>query len=62
MSDRHLIGDVAIACLLAIPTVAFSRPQPTLHAKTAVTSPLIAKAAYAERTPVEKQVSLPARS
>jgi len=60
MSDRHLIGDVAIACLLAIPTVAFSRPQPAVQTSVAA-APLVAKAAYAERTPVEKMVSLPAK-
>ena len=57
MSDRHLLRDVAIACLLAIPTVAFSRPQPGTHPNVS-SSPLVAKAAFAERTPVEKMVGL----
>lgn len=61
MSERHLLGDVAIACLLAIPTVAFSRPEPAMHAELS-SSPMVAKAAFAERTPVEKMVSLPVRS
>lgn len=60
MSDRHFLGDVAIACLLAIPTVAIGRPQPAMHAELSSSS-MAAKAAFAERTPVEKMVSLPAR-
>ncbi len=61
MSKGHLSGDVAIACVLAIPTVAFSRPQPAMQ-DNGITSPMVAKAAFAERTPVEKVVSLPAKS
>ena len=48
MIDRHLIGDVAIAVLLAVPTVALSRPQPATDDKPEISSPLVDKAAFAE--------------
>ena len=57
--DRHLIGDVAIAFLLAVPTVALSRPQPSVADKPEISSPLVDKAAFADRTSVEKRVDLP---
>ena len=60
MLDRQLIGDVAIAFLLAVPTVAMSRPQPSIADKPGVSSPLVEKAAFAERTSVEKKADLPA--
>ena len=59
MIDRHLIGDVAIAFLLAVPTVAMSRPQPTVADKPEISSPLVDKAAFADRTSVEKRAVLP---
>ena len=46
--DRHLIGDVAIAVLLAVPTVALSRPQPAIPDKPEISSPLVDKEAFAE--------------
>ena len=48
MIDRHLIGDVAIAFLLAVPTVALSRPQPATDDKPEISSPLTDKEAFAE--------------
>lgn len=61
MFDRRLIGDFALAFLLAAPTVALSRPQPSEAELTGATSPLVEKAAYAERTSVEKRAAdLPA--
>lgn len=54
MIDRHTIGDVAIAFLLAVPTVAMSRPQPSEDDFAQTRSPLVEKAAFAERTAVEK--------
>ncbi len=48
MIDRHLIGDVAIAFLLAVPTVALSRPQPAIDDKPEIASPLVDKEAFAE--------------
>ena len=59
MIDRHLIGDVAIAFLLAVSTVALSRPQPSIADKPEISSPLVDKAAFAERTAVEKRTDLP---
>ena len=59
MFDRHLIGDVAIAFLLAVPTVALSRPQPSVADKPEISSPLVDKAAFAERTAVEKKSEIP---
>ena len=58
MFDRHLIGDVAIAFLLAVPTVALSRPQPSAADKPEISSPLVDKAAFADRTTVEKLSNL----
>lgn len=48
MIDRHLIGDVAIAFLLAVPTVALSRPQPAIDDKPEISSPLVDKEAFAQ--------------
>jgi hypothetical protein len=59
MIDRHLIGDVALAVLLAFPTLALARPQtPPLHEQTA-SSPMVEKAAIAEQTSVERRYNLP---
>ena len=60
MFDRRLIGDIAIATLLAVPTVALSRPQPSVTDHPSVSSPLVQKASFAEETSAEK-VNLPAR-
>ncbi len=55
MFDRHLVGDVAIAFLLAVPTVALSRPQPAIDDKPEISSPLVDKAAFADPAEVEKR-------
>jgi hypothetical protein len=60
MFDRRLIGDIAIATLLAVPTVALSRPQPTTVDHPSVTSPLVEQAGFASETSPDK-VNLPAR-
>jgi hypothetical protein len=58
MIDRHFVGDVALAVLLAFPTLAFARPQAT--ASTPAASPtMVEKAAIAERTTVERRYNLP---
>jgi hypothetical protein len=31
MFDRHLIGDVALAVLIALPAAALARPEPLIH-------------------------------
>ena len=57
--DRHLIGDVPIAFLLAVPTVALSRPQPVQTDHPSMSSPLGEKAAFSNRESVEKLADLP---
>jgi hypothetical protein len=58
--DRHLVGDIGLAVLLAMPTLALSRPQPMVEHETAVTAaPLLQQAALAERTQAERRFSLP---
>ena len=50
MIDRQLIGDVAIAFLLAVPTVALSRPQPSVDEKPEISSPLIDREGFSDET------------
>jgi hypothetical protein len=58
MIDRHLIGDVGLAVLLAMPTLALARPQPAVPKESATAvSPLVQRAALAERTAVERKFS-----
>ena len=59
MIDRHLLGDVGFAVLLAFPTLALARPQPATPPHTTAATPMVAKAAIAERTPVQLRFSLP---
>lgn len=60
MMDRRLIGDVALAVLLAIPTVSLSRPAATQATDEAsMASPIMANAVMAERGPEERRHSLP---
>jgi hypothetical protein len=57
--DRHFIGDVGLAVLLALPTLALARPQAIPETdKGGLTAPLIEQAALAERTQVERRFSL----
>ena len=60
MIDRRLIGDVAFAILLAIPTLSLTRPAATeaTH-QAAVPSEIMANAVIAERSPEERRHSLP---
>jgi hypothetical protein len=58
--DRHLLGDIGLAVLLAMPTLALARPQPMVENDTAAAgTPLLEQAALAERTQVERRFSLP---
>jgi hypothetical protein len=59
MIDRHLIGDVGLAVLLAFPTLALARPQAPLPAQTTATAPLVDRAAVAEQTAVQRRFNLP---
>lgn len=49
MLDRHLIGDVALAVLIAFPSLALARPQPATPAQTSATAPLPERAVLADR-------------
>ena len=55
MFDRHLIGDIAIAILLAVPTVALSRPQADIPQHS---SRAIAMAAQADPSSTEPRSAL----
>jgi hypothetical protein len=60
MIDRYLLRDLTIAIVLAVPTLAMSRPQaaPTTDG---VHSVIVERAALADRTAVEKASHLPVR-
>ena len=59
MNDRHWVGDVGFAVLLAFPTLALARPQASIPAQTTATAPLIDRAAVAEQTAVQRRFNLP---
>ena len=54
---RQWIGDIGLAILLALPTVALSRPQPPVPEKAAV-APLVEQAALADASATERRFSL----
>ena len=57
MFDRHLIGDIALAILLAVPTLALSRPQaPT--ADEAISAPLAEQASRVDQSSTDRRFSL----
>jgi hypothetical protein len=58
MVDRQLIGDVALAILIALPTAALARPEPLLHSDRAAVVPLAQTPALAERAPITQRDSL----
>jgi hypothetical protein len=55
--NRHFFGDIGLAVLLALPTVALARPEAPKDAAPAV-SPIVEKAALAESTHAERRISL----
>ena len=60
MSDRKWLGDIGLAVLLALPTLALTRPQvtgPTDRQSHATASD--AQAAVAEHSPLLHRFSLP---
>lgn len=60
MFDRRLIGDVALAILLAIPTLSLTRPAATEATDdAAASSEVMTNAVIAERSPEERRHSLP---
>ncbi len=56
MTDRHLLGDIGLAVLLALPTLALSRPQTPPPADHAAAAPLMEKAALAERSTTDRRL------
>ena len=59
MIDRRLVRDIAVAVLLAVPTIALARPQPAIESSTpAAAQPLIEQAAMADRTGAERRFAL----
>lgn len=59
MIDRHLIGDIALAMVLVLPTAALAGSQiPEPPTSAHVKSPVVAKAAPAERSMAERGVGL----
>jgi hypothetical protein len=59
MIDRHLIGDVGLAVLLAFPTLALARPQTPPPQHETAAAPMVEKAAIAEQTTAEKRFNFP---
>jgi len=60
MIDRRLVRDVAVAVLLAVPTIALARPQPAIESsKPAAVQPLVEQAAMADRTGAARRFALP---
>jgi len=58
MFDRSLFSDIAIAFLLAAPTIALARPQPSDTEIQRASSPIVEKAADVERLSVEKRADI----
>jgi hypothetical protein len=56
MFDRHWLGDISLAVLLALPLVALARPQATVH--KSVETPVAAKTSTADRLPGNGRISL----
>jgi hypothetical protein len=56
MIDRQTLGDIAFAILLALPLVAFARPEAPVHKN--IETPAAAKLAIADRLPGDGRISL----
>lgn len=56
MVDRHWLGDIGMAVLLALPLVALARPQPVVHKH--IVTPAAAKVGTADRLPGNGRISL----
>jgi hypothetical protein len=60
MSDRKWLGDIGLAVLLAVPTVALTRPQVTgLTDRHSHATASAAQTAFAEHSPLLNRFSLP---
>jgi hypothetical protein len=58
MTDRHLLGDIAFAILIALPAVTVVQPQPPKPSIPAAQSSLVDRPTLADRTSAEHRVSL----
>ena len=58
MIDRRMIGDLALAVLIAMPTVVIARPGPVAQQDRIAAVPLMQASATAERTPISDRSSL----
>ena len=50
MIDRRMVGDLALAVLIALPTVAMARPEPLVHKDRIAAIPLMHTSAIAQRS------------
>jgi hypothetical protein len=57
MFDRHLLGDVAIAVLLALPTAALSRPEPPATTSGQSTE-IVQQAAHVDQLSTERRFEI----
>ena len=57
MVDRHLLGDIGLAIILAVPTLSLSRPQVTTEEQRVATL-LPHQAASADQSTTERRYSL----
>ena len=58
MFDRHLLGDVAIAVLLALPTAALSRPEAPVSSTSSRSTEIVAQAAQVDQTSTERRFEI----
>ena len=58
MIDRHLLGDVGLAVLLALPTAVLARPSADISRHAAISAPQL-QLASADRSATQSRFSLP---
>jgi len=58
MFDRHWLGDVGLAVLLAVPTVALSKPQPPETDRRVAAAPIVEQAALADQSSADRRFTL----
>jgi hypothetical protein len=59
MIDRHVLGDVGLAVLLALPTAVLARPSSDASTHSPVISAPQVQMAAADRSPTQSRFSLP---
>ena len=59
MIDRRLFRDVAVAVLLAVPTIALARPESDVKTQAPQVQPLAEQTALADRTAAERRLAHP---